>query len=317
MNTNLPSNDMLAEENRATGDIDYPVHVSFLELSKLYMKRIRWQWHSEMEVIIINHGDAIFYSEDQSIRLKPGQGVLINQNVMHAVHSVDAKGGCSIYSCVFHPSFLFGYGNMTLTNKYLTPVLSAPSLRTMVLDESDPLQQKLLEKINNIIATNLVQKFGYEITTKAYLCEFWLLLLEKLETIDKSQNPEPVLNMDEVRTKSIIKYVEAHYTEKVTLEDMANHLHVSKSECCRCIKRTLNITPIEYLMKYRIFMAANMIQSNNSIASSSSDLAFSVGFNNASYFNKVFRQYLNCTPKEYKKKVKHEPALRPFDNPIL
>lgn len=312
MNTMNPGQQTI-EETENNGDIGYPVHIYFVELSKMYMKRISWQWHPEIEVLIINHGEANFYSEDCNVTLKAGQGILINQNVMHAIHSVDSKGNCSMYSFVFHPSFLFGYGNTLLIDKYLTPVLSSPSLRTMVLDESDPLQEKLLNKINSIIAVNMIKKFGYEVATKSYLCDFWLMLLENIVVNDKNQKGHRLLNPDEARAKEIIKYIEAHYAEKITLDDLSEQVHVSKSECCRCIKRTLHLTPIEYLMKYRIFVATNMIQSNNPAASSSSNLAFSVGFNNASYFNKVFRQYLNCTPNEYKKKLKQDPSFRPFD----
>ena len=82
-------------------------------------------------------------------------------------------------------------------------------------------------------------------------------------------------------------------------------MHISKSECCRCFKRVLQFTPIEYLMRYRILKAATMIQDNDPAYRNISDLAFNVGFNNVSYFNKVFKQYVKCTPSEYKKNLKN------------
>lgn len=316
MRTKIPNPASITEEGQGS-EIGYPVHVHFIELSKMYMKRIIWQWHPEIEVIIINHGVAEFYSEDYEVTLNAGQGILINQNVMHTVRSSDAKGNCSMYSLCFHPSFLFGYGSTMLSDKYLNPVLCSPSLRTMLLDEKDPVSEKLLSKINNIIAINMIKKYGYEVATKAQLCDFWLTLLENIVVYDKNQHSHQLLNPDEARCKEIIRYIEAHYAEKITLDDIAEHVHVSKSECCRCIKRTLHLTPIEYLMKYRIFVAAQFIQRNDPAAASSSNLAFSVGFNNASYFNKVFRQYLNCTPSEYKKKLMQESSYYSLDNNIF
>ena len=56
-----------------------------------------------------------------------------------------------------------------------------------------------------------------------------------------------------------------------------------------------------------------MIQSDDPHARSMSDLAFAVGFNNASYFNKVFKQFLKCTPSEYKKELKQDPLNHSFD----
>ena len=56
-----------------------------------------------------------------------------------------------------------------------------------------------------------------------------------------------------------------------------------------------------------------MIQSHDPVAGSISDLAFSVGFNNVSYFNKVFKQYMKCPPREYKKRIKANPAENTLD----
>ena len=50
-------------------EIGYPVHVYFIELAKMYMQRIRWHWHPEFEVIIVNHGEADFFTDDKKIRL--------------------------------------------------------------------------------------------------------------------------------------------------------------------------------------------------------------------------------------------------------
>ena len=150
--------------------------------------------------------------------------------------------------------------------------------------------------------------------TKSYLCQFWLLLLEHFVPQNVQNTKQNAISMDEARVKDAILYMEKHYADHITLEDLADSIHISKSECCRCFKRTLQVTPIEYLMKFRIFKAANKIQSNDPVSRSISQLAFSVGFNNASYFNKVFKQYLNCTPSEYKKNIKKDPTLNQLKN---
>ena len=129
---------------------------------------------------------------------------------------------------------------------------------------------------------------------------------------DSNKKVNRCISLDESRTKDMILFIEQHFADKITLDDLASSVHISKSECCRCFKRALNLTPIEYLMKYRIFKAASMIQDQNIPSNSFSDLAFNVGFNNASYFNKVFKQYLGCTPSDYKRKIKTDPNFDPF-----
>ena len=63
------------------------------------------------------------------------------------------------------------------------------------------------------------------------------------------------------------------------------------------------MTPFEYLMKYRIFEATKKLLDNKTVSDSISDLALSVGFNNISYFNKLFKRYLDCTPTEYREQM--------------
>lgn len=294
-------------------EIGYPVHVYYIELSKMYMQRIRWHWHPEIEVMIINQGEATLITDDKKIHLKAGQGILINQNVMHSLHPADAKTDCSLYTTIFHPSFLFGYGNTIMSSKFLTPILSSPVFRTMLLDENDPAAEKLMDTINSVIAVNMTKKYGYELATKSYLCQFWVQLLEQVIPQNLTTRKQNGLSLNEARVKEIIMYIEKHYAEHISLEDLANSVHISKSECCRCFKRALQLTPIEYLMKYRIFKAANMIQSNDPVSHSISDLAFNAGFNNVSYFNKVFKQYMKCTPREYKKGIKSNPGENAFN----
>ena len=294
-------------------ELGYPVNIYYLELSKLYMQRVRWHWHPEIEIMIINHGEANLITDDKEVRLKAGQGILINHNVMHSLQPVDARADCSLYSVIFHPSFLFGYGNTVMSGKYLVPVLSSPVFKIMLLDENDPFSEKLMDIVNSVIAAHMTKKYGFELIVKSCLCQFWIHLLEHIIPQNVSTTKQTVLSLDEVRVKEAILYIENHYSEHISLSQLADFVHISKSECCRCFKRTLQLTPIEYLMKYRIFKAATMLQCNDPVAASISGLAFSVGFNNVSYFNKIFKQYLKCTPREYKKGISTNPIDSPFN----
>ena len=298
----------LEENTSELGDVGFPVQVYYIELSKMYMQRIRWHWHLEIEIIIINHGEADFLTDEKKIRLRPGEGILINQNVMHSIQPIDDTANCSFYSVVFHPAFLFGYGNTVMSSKYLVPVISSPVFRIKELNEQDPALEQIMDLTNNVIAANLTKRYGYELVIKSYLCRLWILLLEQVIPQNITKTKEITISTDETRVKDAIIYIEMHFNEPITLEQLAASIHISKSECCRCFKRTLQLTPIEYLMKFRIFRATQMIQRNDPEAHSMSSLAFSVGFNNASYFNKVFKQFLGCTPSEYKHIIKNDPA---------
>lgn len=288
-----------------SNEISYPVHVQFIDLKKMYMQRIRWHWHPEIEVLLVTRGKLFLATDNKETCLEEGQGIFINRNVMHSVQPVDAKADCCLHSIMFDPNFLFGYGNTMIAEKYLLPVAGSPSLKTLSLDPRDPVSHMLLDNMHSVISANTDKEYGYELITKSLLCRFWVYLLEFLTPHTVPGGQSHSLSLDEVRVKDAILYIESHYSEQITLEQIASSVHISKSECCRCFKRVLQFTPIEYLMRYRILKAAAMIQDNDPTYRNISDLAFNVGFNNVSYFNKVFKQYVKCTPSEYKKNIKN------------
>lgn len=73
------------------GTLDYPVNARRLDLRKSYMNWIRWHWHEEMEIILVDEGVAEVSTDDASYLIKPGQGLIVNQNVMHCIHAPNEK----------------------------------------------------------------------------------------------------------------------------------------------------------------------------------------------------------------------------------
>jgi len=287
--------------------------IRFLEFQKLYMHKLEWQWHSEINIIIVNHGDLKLYTSEAHQVLHAGEGVIINSGTIHSVEPCDSEANASIYLLSFSPDLIFGENDISLREKYMSPVITSKSFQYYYLRDDDPLGNELLENINLIIADNLIKRFGYELSTKSRLCAFWLMLLEAINPKEDTRKSISS-SADDKRTKEMITYMEAHYSEKITLEDLSTHTGISRSECCRCFKRELGITPVEYLMKYRIAQSIKLIKENSPITKSFSALATAVGFNNASYFNKVFREYMSCTPSEYKKNIADYISFDPFSN---
>ncbi len=295
---------------------DYPVGVYYVEPGKMYMGYVRWHWHEEIEINLVKSGAAEFTIGDEKVIVNEGQALILNCNVFHSIHSHE-NNDCVLISLLFNPKILFKDHATSLAKGYLNPIINNPKHRYLIFDRKDMWGRSALAYVNDIIDANFSQDFGYELTTKAYLCQLWVHLLKKAKTGKSVYTPvintAPALSADEARIKDAILYIQQHYTEAVTLDDIADSIHVSKSECCRCFKRAVNITPFEYLMRYRILQAADKILQHDRSTTSISELASSVGFNNTSYFNKLFKKYFNCTPTEYRKlsKTEHRDQLSP------
>lgn len=304
-------------EEIAHANKDYPVGVYYVEPGKQYMGYVRWHWHEEMEINLVKSGSAEFTIGDEKVIVNEGQALILNCNVFHSIKCTD-NNNCILLSLLFNPFILFKDHTTNLAVGYLNPIINNTDQRYLVFDRRDMWGRGALAYLSDIFDANFSQDFGYELTTKAYLCQLWVHLLKKFNNSNslsiQTQKTHMSLSPDEARIKDAIVYIQQHYTEQVTLDDIANSIHISKSECCRCFKRAVNITPFEYLMRYRILQAANKILQNDRETTSISELASSVGFNNTSYFNKLFKKYFNCTPTEYRKqsKTEHRDKLSPF-----
>ncbi len=295
----VPVGDNL-QEMKTHGNMEFPVMVYEVTLSQMYLKLIRWHWHPEIEMIYVLNGKVEAFVDEESFTLTPGQGIFVNQNVLHAFHRIEGYDAV-FFSVVFHPAMIFGYGNAALSVKYISPITDNPNMKYIILEDSEPNTNGIIEIMTQIRDHYLGKKFGYELACKAHICNLWNALLKlPRDTSTKIIKSRRILN-DEQRIKEAILYIEEHFAEPITLDDIADSIHISKSECCRCFQRVLRVTPFEYLLKYRIFYATKLIQRQDPAANSVSNLAITVGFGNISYFNKVFKRFLHMTPTEYKK----------------
>lgn len=288
-------------ETKEHGTPDYPLALYHVDSQKMYLELVYWHWHEEFEFIVVTGGTAHFLVADQDFVLTAGDCLLINQNVIHRVKPYN-DCDCTYYSVVFHPSLFLDINNPIIRSKYLEPVSSNPHLKYYLLQSNNKDNQTYIDLLKKIININEQCDFGYELTTRALLYELWVStlrgVLRRTNTSPLVENTQTIL--DEDRVKKILTYIATHYMDQISLEDIASSVHISKSECCRCFKRRLHVTPFEYLIKYRVYSAAIMIvQSTGRI--SFSDIAIKTGFNSSSYFNKMFRKYIGSTPTQFRK----------------
>ncbi len=95
---------------------------------------------------------------------------------------------------------------------------------------------------------------------------------------------------------SIIKYIENHYSEKLTMEGIVNTFHYSETFINKKFKETIGTTLGDYLTHYRITKAIELIKSKGG---SVAEIAYKCGFNDYKYFGSVFKKIVGFSPKEF------------------
>ena len=168
------------------------------------------------------------------------------------------------------------------------------------------MKARMIQLMKQIIQIYYTNQPGSELMILSKLYAFWSELNEYMQQYPTSSPISSLIISDHDRVTAAIHYIAEHFADQITLEDIADSIHLSKSECCRCFKRSISLSPIEFLIQYRVMEAIRKMQTKEAVAKSISQLSASVGFNNASYFNKQFKRFINCTPLEYRNKLLSE-----------
>jgi AraC-like DNA-binding protein len=102
------------------------------------------------------------------------------------------------------------------------------------------------------------------------------------------------------RWKKLLYYIEEHYSEKISIDDLAKMACLSRSTFIRRFNRVCKMPPADYIMKQRIDVAENfLINTGTSLA----DIAFKCGFYDAAHLSHTFKKIKGLSPLEYRKKT--------------
>lgn len=253
--------------------------------------------HDEVEIQYVVSGQMLVTCGNKSFTAGEGDILFINRHVEHS-NTPMADNKCILRAVILNPYFVFGLGQLELENKYINPVIFDSKISYLHLTPKSRDYLKIMAQMSEIFKLNEYKPICYEMLTKSSILQLWTYIYKYFHSKPSDDFAVGASTQDEQRIEQAILYIYEHFTEPITLDDIAGFILVSKSECCRCFKRTLNVTPFEYLMKYRILESTKRMRQKpyESIA----EIAGSVGFNNTSYYSKIFKKYMGCTPTEYR-----------------
>lgn len=119
-------------------------------------------------------------------------------------------------------------------------------------------------------------------------------------------NTHPAMNKsfekDRQRMDGVYKYIEANYYQKLNVNAIAKQAHLTTAAFCRFFKKNTKKTFTDFVNQYRINQAKNILLQDKTV----SETCYSVGFENMSYFNKLFKKIVGENPSAFKKRFLHE-----------
>lgn len=250
--------------------------------------------YETMRFLYVLEGSAKVRTLSGVERVESGEGIFVNRDV---VHLVDSSESCRYHSFMF-PEYFLGFYEGSPAREMVEALAGQEKLALYVFRPGQEWQERVLQGLRRLalLEEQRSEYYAYEVLVQ--LAALWL---EMQKNIVLPPRPRKRRNAVGERMGKFLLFIEAHYREDVSLEALSMSADVSKSECLRCFKQSLDTTPYKYLMDYRLSKAAELLQNSERQVS---EIAVMTGFEQASYFGKCFKEKLGCTPKAYRKQYR-------------
>ena len=272
------------------GTTQFPIAFYNDDLEKL---SVAWHWHDEMEAFYVERGETTFFAGGEKYDLHEGQAVFINSNVLHAGRGVRGKS-CRYRSMVFHPRLIGGGLESVYWETYLDPIIKKGP-KSLIFDGRKPWHEEAHAAVRAAWEEGISDQPGYEFRVRNALSELIFLIYKNHPVALLKTSPK---NMrDGERIRQMLQFISENYAEPLTMKDIADSASISESECLRCFRSTIERSPIQYLKKYRILKASEMLSGTEEKIG---DIAAACGFTDPSYFNRAFKAEKGVTPKEFR-----------------
>ncbi len=290
----------VSKELQPHGSLEFPCAA----YSSIYIDRqediIPWHWHEEMEIVHIVNGEMEIKIPSKSFVLEKGDCVVINSNVLHYGAAVTE---CELHSLVFSPALIAGNEDFVFAQKYMQPLLTCNSFCGYLIKAGN--NENVTHWFTHAFEAMAKEWSGYEFVVREKLSRICFFLYGEFNLQAGTQDIP--LNQDNLRIRKMLAFIHKNFADDISLSEIAGIADISERECLRCFQKTIQLSPIQYLLKYRIMQGAEMLLRNP--ADSISETATSCGFDSPSNFAKTFKRFYNCTPREYRNlKVKYPAA---------
>lgn len=258
--------------------------------------------HDFFELNIIVQGIGCHYIEGNRFIVKCGDTLMIPPNVRHGYVPYDDKN-FSIFHLLVDKQFFIDYSKDIETIPYMEAFLNIEPMvrinneeRVCFLNLNEQRRKRIFPFLSNLV--HLAKKQEQCVKTFNF---YTLGLMGELAYYMFEGNRGGVLDRDNISLNILksIDYMNTHFQEEITLNELAHFAHMSRSEYCLEFKKLFNDTPIHFLMNIRLNKAEKLLRDDNL---SITEISLECGFFDNSHMTRYFRQKYNMSPREYRKK---------------
>ena len=278
-------------EKKQRGTLSFPCALYRVDKSHPAYE-MPFHWHTEYEIIVVREGEIELTANDRAETLKPGDVLFLSDGTLH--------GGAPVSDTAVYDCIVFDEGIITkssTSNELREIFRHGRTVRSFMPHSEFPEISICASRLADALTDSESEiSSGGEIICLGLILQFFGNIIR----FGCFENGYTETNRHISRLKNALAYMEDHYPEKVTLEDLAAAAGVTPKYLCRSFCSLTGKTPIVYLNEYRIDCACELLRTTDD---SMLEIAGLCGFSDQSYFVRLFKRQKGITPGQYRSNI--------------
>lgn len=255
---------------------------------------LRPTWHDRAIAIFqVVSGEVALSVGTELLTASAGDIFVVPQAV---VYSAKAKEGhASLRGLIFETSIL--EQNMASLDSELLYMFEVQSrIRVPLFRAEHPIYARMLSIFTDAIEEYAAKDVCYKLPIRADIYLLMTVLLRHYGIARGEQ--DRVIYHNVLRLRPVLEHIKRSYRQKLTIAELCGMLHVSGDHFTRMFKESIGRTPVDYINAERVVCAERLLCDTDKTLA---EIAEEVGFCNANYFHKIFKQYMEESPLSYRK----------------
>ncbi len=242
--------------------------------------------HSAVEIILPHRGISVYRLPERVYCVEPGQVLIIPSDVPHEL--TESKETLR-YLILFEPNALMNLRDQPSFQQ----VLQNP----IYLDDGSELQSRISGLLNQTVSAYFSKEPMWNARCYSYLLQVYAELGRNMRESLPDGEEEFASHIDSEIMNGALTYINQHYMEEISLEDVSSFAGFSKFYFSRVFKQFSGTSFTEYLTRKRMNVSTDLLVRTNLPIR---EIAERSGFGSLATFNRVFRKQNQCTPSQYR-----------------
>ncbi len=281
-----------SKEKRQHGSVRIPYGYYESRIPEFF-PMVPLHWHNEFEINYVISGKSEFVYGNERFVTDTGDIVILPPNMLHAVYPHGDAG--QIYDTLVFRGEMFGVNKEERGwVSHIEPIINGNRGITAPITAKHRFYGEIRKSVEHIFRCSKKNESIADLYLKSELLHL-ICLLEEGDCIKTVKNREDK-SMESIR--SVLVYINRNYRENISVEQLADMVHLSKSYFMYLFKQVSGVSAIGYIIQLRIREACELLRNSDD---TSAEIAFACGFQNLSNFNRQFKSCVGYTPGQYRR----------------